>query len=195
MRENYEQNLCGIDEAGRGPFAGPLVVAGVVLKTPIDDLNDSKKLSEKKREKLFEIIQQNALYHVVFKTNDQIDKFGISKCLSDSIQQIIKKLDAKQYLMDGNTSFGIGNLHHLIKADGVIAEVSAASILAKVSRDRYMCEIASKYPEYQFEKHKGYGTKNHIEAIKKHGYSSLHRRSFKIKQLEGFNLQEPSLFD
>lgn len=195
MRENYHNNLCGIDEAGRGPFAGPLVVAGVILKTPVKELDDSKKLSEKKRESLFEIIKQNSDHHIVFKSNKQIDTLGISRCLSESIKEIMEKLDAKQYLMDGNTSFGIGNLHHLIKADGLISEVSAASILAKVSRDRYMCEVALQYPEYFFEKHKGYGTKAHIEAIKKHGFSSLHRKSFKIKQLEGLNIQEPSLFD
>jgi ribonuclease HII len=195
MRKNYHTNLCGIDEAGRGPFAGPLVVAGAILNKPISELNDSKKLSEKKREKLFELIKQNSQYHIVFKTNEQIDELGLSKCLSDSIKEIIKNLEASQYLMDGNTSFGIQNLQYLIKADGLIAEVSAASILAKVSRDRYMCEIAKEYPQYSFEKHKGYGTKPHIEAIKEYGYSPLHRRSFKIKQLEGLTFQEPSLFD
>jgi len=195
MRENYNINLCGIDEAGRGPFAGPLVVAGAILKKPINQLNDSKKLTEKKRETLFDIIKQKCEFHIVFKTNEEIDEFGISKCLSDSIKEIMKTLQAKQYLMDGNTAFGIGNLNYLIKADGLIDEVSAASILAKVSRDRYMCEIAKEYPEYRFEKHKGYGTKAHIEAIKTYGFSPLHRKSFKIKQLEGLDLKEPSLFD
>jgi ribonuclease HII len=195
MRENYEFNLCGIDEAGRGPFAGPLVVAGVILKEPVEELNDSKKLTEKKREVLFPLIQAKSEFHIVFKSAEDIDSFGISRCLSDSIKEIMKTLDAKQYLMDGNTAFGIRDLNYLIKADGLIDEVSAASILAKVSRDRYMCEIAKKYPEYSFEKHKGYGTKAHIEAIKKNGYSPLHRRSFKIKQLEGWSFKEPSLFD
>ena len=195
MRENYEKNLCGIDEAGRGPIAGPLVVAGAILNEPIDELNDSKKLTEKKREKLFDIIKDKCEFHIVFKSAEDIDSFGISKCLSDSIKEIMKKLSAKQYLMDGNTAFGISNLNYLIKADGLIDEVSAASILAKVSRDRYMCEIAKDYPEYLFEKHKGYGTKAHIEAIKENGYSKLHRRSFKIKQLEDWNFKEPSLFD
>jgi len=194
MRENYPKNLCGIDEAGRGPFAGPLVVAGVVLKKDIKELDDSKKLSEKKRESLFDLIKQNSIYHIVFKSNEDIDTLGISKCLQDSIKEIIKTIDAKGYLMDGNTAFGISNLNYLIKADGKIKEVSAASILAKVSRDRYMCKEALKYPEYLFEKHKGYGTKVHIEAIKKYGYSKLHRRSFKIKQLESLNIKEPSLF-
>ena len=195
MRENYNQILCGIDEAGRGPFAGPLVVAGVVLNEPINGLNDSKKLTIKKREALFDTIKQKSKYHIVFKSAKQIDDFGISRCLRESIKEIMQKLSAKQYLMDGNTAFGINNLNYLIKADGLIDEVSAASILAKVSRDRYMCKIASKYPEYLFEKHKGYGTKIHIEAIKTYGFTPLHRKSFKIKQLEGLNIQEPSLFD
>jgi ribonuclease HII len=195
MRKNYHKNLCGIDEAGRGPFAGPLVVAGAILKRSIKELDDSKKLSEKKREQLFELIKEHSEYHIVFKSNDDIDNHGISKCLSESIKEIMKKLKASQYLMDGNTAFGINNLNYLIKADGLISEVSAASILAKVSRDRYMCAIADKYPQYLFHKHKGYGTKAHIEAIKEHGYSSLHRKSFKIKQLEELKIQEPSLFD
>lgn len=186
------ENLCGIDEAGRGPFAGPLVVAGVVLKNDIDELNDSKKLTEKKREKLFDIIKQNSFYHIVFKSSVLIDEKGLSYCLKSSIEEIMDNLDAQRFLMDGNTSFGIPNLEHLIKADAKIKEVSAASILAKVSRDRYMCDICEKYSDYLFSKHKGYGTKVHIEAIKKHGYCEEHRRSFKIKQLE--NLEEPTLF-
>ncbi|MEA3354273.1 MAG: ribonuclease HII [Campylobacterota bacterium] len=189
--------LCGMDEAGRGPFAGPLVVAGVVLKKPIKELDDSKKLTEKKREALFDTIKQNSFFHIVFKDAKTIDKKGLSWCLKTSIEEIMKTLKANEYLMDGNTSFGISNLNHMIKADTKIKEVSAASILAKVSRDRYMCEISSKYPNYDFHKHKGYGTKVHIEALKEYGYCDLHRRSFKIKQLEGFELekfQQPTLF-
>jgi ribonuclease HII len=174
-------NLCGIDEAGRGPLAGPLVVAGVVLNKDIKGLNDSKKLTPKKREELFDIIKQNSFYHIVFTDNKTLDKIGLSKALKKSILEIMDNLEAKIYLMDGNTSFGIENLKHKIKADATIKEVSASSILAKVSRDRFMCEIASKYPEYNFAQHKGYGTKAHIEAIKKFGYSLLHRISFKLK--------------
>ncbi len=189
-------NLCGIDEAGRGPLAGPLVVAGVVLKKGITKeskalvgLNDSKKLTEKKREALFDKVKNNSSYHIVFTDNITLDKIGLSKAIKNSIEEIMQNLNAKTYLMDGNTSFGIENLEHKIKADASVIEVSAASILAKVSRDRFMCEIASKYPEYNFEKHKGYGTKAHVQAIKEFGHCDLHRISFKIKSLE-----QPTLF-
>ena len=189
MRENYHTNLCGIDEAGRGPFAGPLVVAGVILKKELQELDDSKKLTEKKREKLFDIIKENSIYHIVFTSAKEIDELGLSICLKNSIKEIMKNIDAQQYLMDGNTAFGIANLQYLIKADAQIKEVSAASILAKVSRDRYMYDLAKKYPQYHFEKHKGYGTKVHTDAIKKYGYCDIHRKTFKIKKLEGLNIK------
>ncbi len=175
--------LCGIDEAGRGPIAGPLVVAGVVINKKVEELNDSKTLSEKKREELFEKIINNCSYHIIFKSAKEIDEKGISICLKSAIKEIMEKLKAKEYLMDGNTSFGITTLQHKIKADATVQEVSAASILAKVSRDRYMCEIASKYSNYDFEKHKGYGTKTHIEKIKKYGRSNEHRTTFRLKAL------------
>lgn len=175
--------FCGIDEAGRGPIAGPLVVAGVVIINNIEGLNDSKKLSEKKREELYKIIVENCKYHIVFKSNKEIDEKGISHCLKSSIEEIMQNIDASSYLMDGNTSFGIINLEHKIKADATVQEVSAASILAKVSRDRYMCEIAPKFPQYDFEKHKGYGTKAHVEKIKELGRCSEHRYTFKLKAL------------
>jgi len=176
--------LCGIDEAGRGPFAGPLVVAGVILNKEIKELDDSKKLTEKKREKLFDIIKENSSYHIVFTNNKTIDKLGLSACLKNSITEIMEHLDTDNFLMDGNTAFGIEGLECLIKADATVKEVSAASILAKVSRDRYMIAIANDYPNYNFEKHKGYGTKAHIDAIIEHGYCDQHRISFKIKRLE-----------
>ena len=180
--------LCGIDEAGRGPLAGPLVVAGCILLNEVSELNDSKKLSEKKREELFAKIIENSKHHIVFHSAKEIDEKGISACLKASILEIMEKLNQNssediEFLMDGNTSFGISNLQHLIKADATIKEVSAASILAKVSRDRYMDEIASKYVKYSFEKHKGYGTKAHVEAIKQYGRSDEHRHTFKLKAL------------
>lgn len=145
----------------------------------------------KKREALFEPIKLNSFYHIVFTDNQTIDKKGLSYCLKKSILEIMENIKASEYLMDGNTSFGISNLNHKIKADATVQEVSAASILAKVSRDRFMCDIANTYPNYNFEKHKGYGTKAHIDAIKEHGYSNLHRVSFKLKALEEFFSPQP----
>ncbi|HRL09060.1 MAG TPA: ribonuclease HII [Aliarcobacter sp.] len=191
------KNLCGIDEAGRGPLAGPLVVAGVILEKEILGLNDSKVLSEKKREKLFDEIKEKSKYHIVFKSAKEIDDFGISFCLKSSILEIMEKLQefSDNFLMDGNTNFGIENLQKEIKADAKYASVSAASILAKVSRDRFMDEISPLYANYNFHKHKGYGTKAHIEAIRKFGRSDIHRFSFKLKALgETESLLQKTLF-
>lgn len=176
--------LCGIDEAGRGALAGPLVVAGAILHDSIVDLNDSKKLTAPKREKLFKQLQQHATYHIVFIDNKELDTIGISNALRYAIKEIQAYLKASEYLFDGNTTLGIKNLKNLIKADTQIPEVMAASILAKVARDRYMIARDADYPEYHFATHKGYGTKKHIEAIKAFGESALHRKSFKIKSLQ-----------
>ena len=191
------KNLCEIDEAGRGPLAGPLVVAGVILEKDILGLNDSKVLSEKKREKLFDEIKEKSKYHIVFKSAKEIDDFGISFCLKSSILEIMEQLQefSNNFLMDGNTNFGIQNLQKEIKADAKYAQVSAASILAKVSRDRFMDEISPLYANYNFHKHKGYGTKAHIEAIRKFGRSDIHRFSFKLKDLgETESLLQKTLF-
>ena len=191
------KNLCGIDEAGRGPLAGPMVVAGVILEKDILGLNDSKVLSEKKREKLFDEIKEKSKYHIVFKSAKEIDDFGISFCLKSSILEIMEQLQefSNNFLMDGNTNFGIQNLQKEIKADAKYAQVSAASILAKVRRDRFMNEISSKYPNYNFQKHKGYGTKAHIEVIREFGRSDIHRFSFKLKALgETESLLQKTLF-
>ncbi len=191
------KNLCGIDEAGRGPLAGPLVVAGVILEKDILGLNDSKVLSEKKREKLFDEIKEKSKYHIVFKSAKEIDDFGISFCLKSSILEIMEQLQefSNNFLMDGNTNFGIENLQKEIKADAKYAQVSAASILAKVSRDRFMDEISPLYANYNFHKHKGYGTKAHIEAIKEFGRSDIHRFSFRLKTLgETESLLQKTLF-
>ncbi len=184
-----DKKICGIDEAGRGCLAGPLVVAGVVLTKKIDGLNDSKKLTEKKREELFETIKKNSIYKIVWSDNETIDKIGLSKALKNSLQNITSFFKEYHIIFDGNTSFGVRGITALIKADALIAEVSAASILAKVSRDRYMRDISKEFPLYNFQKHKGYGTKEHIELIKRYGYSKLHRKCFKIKELN-----QPSLF-
>lgn len=184
------KKLCGIDEAGRGPLAGPLCVAGVVFKNDITlikefvDINDSKKITEKKREYLFDIIKENSHHHIVLTSNKNIDRLGIAICIKNSIVEIMEHLKGYSYLMDGNTSFGIENLEYLIKADATIKEVSAASILAKVTRDRFMDTISNDFPEYSFIKHKGYGTKLHIDMIKKYGKSDLHRLSYRIKGLD-----------
>ena len=191
------KNLCGIDEAGRGPLAGPLVVAGVILEKEILGLNDSKVLSEKKREKLFDEIKEKSKYHIVFKSAKEIDDFGISFCLKSSILEIMEQLQefSNNFLMDGNTNFGIENLQKEIKADAKYAQVSAASILAKVSRDRFMDEISPLYANYNFHKHKGYGTKAHIEVIREFGRSDIHRFSFKLKALrETESLLQKTLF-
>ncbi len=176
--------LCGIDEAGRGPLAGNLVVAGCILNAAVEGLNDSKKLSEKRREKLYEEIVPNATYHIVEFSSQDIDKNGISYCLKSALEEILSTLNADSYLFDGNSNFGVKGLETMIKADGKIAEVSAASILAKVTHDRDILKKASLYPQYHFEKHKGYGTKLHIEMIKKYGYCEIHRKTYKIKALE-----------
>lgn len=180
--------LCGIDEAGRGPLAGPLVMAGVILHNPIAGLNDSKKLSEKKREALFELILTNSDSAIVRFSPEQIDIMGLSECLRTGLQEIMNSLNADDYLFDGNSKFGVNGLSTLVKADALVPEVSAASILAKVTRDREMNELSSLYPHYEFAKHKGYGTRAHVEAIRQHGLCEIHRKSFKLKALQ------PALF-
>jgi len=175
--------ICGIDEAGRGPIAGPLVMAGVVLNEKIDGLRDSKKLTEKKREALFEEIIQKSDYKIVEVSNKIIDEKGLSFAINFCLNEIVKSLKAKRYIFDGNSKFGVEILETLIKGDDKVAEISAASILAKVTRDRFMKSIAKNYPNYSFAKHKGYITKQHIEEIKKYGYSDIHRKSYKLKAL------------
>lgn len=176
------KSLCGIDEAGRGPIAGALVMAGVILSKDIDGLNDSKKLTEKKREKLYEIIKNSSKYFIYEVNATKIDKIGLSKAIKECLEAIKNYFgEDTNFLFDGNSSFGVDGISTLIKADAKVKAVSAASILAKVYRDRQMVEYSKIYPEYGFEKHKGYGTKAHIEALEKYGYCKIHRRSFKIK--------------
>jgi len=173
--------LCGIDEAGRGPLAGDLVLAGVILLNEVEGLMDSKVLSEKKRETLYPQIIENSLYHIVSFSPQQIDEQGLSKCLGQGLEEIMDNLEAQTYLFDGNQTFGVLGVNTMVKADGKIPEVSAASILAKVTHDRAIIKASKRYPLYGFKRHKGYGTKAHREAIKEHGYTPIHRRSFKIK--------------
>jgi len=176
--------LCGIDEAGRGPIAGDLVMAGVILNNPIEGLMDSKTLTEKRRDSLYAQIIQNANYHIVSFSAAQVDEQGLSHCLAQGLESILATLEAQSYLFDGNQTFGVLGVNTMVKADAKIPEVSAASILAKVTHDKAMIEASKEFPKYGFEKHKGYGTKAHIEAIKMHGYTPFHRRSFRVKALE-----------
>ncbi len=182
--------LCGIDEAGRGPLAGPLVVAGVILSDiTIEGLADSKKLTAKKREALYRQITDGSLYHIVIISHDQIDTDGLSHCLNGALVAIKETLGGAHYLFDGNTSFGVDGIETMVKADTTIPAVSAASILAKVMRDGIMDDYAQNYPLYGFDRHKGYGTKAHLEAIMQHGRCAIHRKSFKIKGVD-----KPTLF-
>ncbi|MRI59003.1 MAG: ribonuclease HII [Epsilonproteobacteria bacterium] len=181
--------LCGIDEAGRGPLAGPLVVAGVIFERRIYKLGDSKKLSSATREKLYHKILQASRYHIVVIDNHTIDDQGLSASITQALRQILQALRADRYIFDGNSRFGVEGITPIIKADGHIKEVMAASILAKVTRDRIMRRLHLDYPQYGFCRHKGYGTKEHIEAIRRYGLSPIHRRSFRPKSLQ------PTLFD
>jgi len=178
------KTLCGIDEAGRGPLAGSLVMAGVVLTGKVEGLMDSKKLTEKKREALYPLVVENSMYHIVSFSAKEVDELGISKCLQAGLKEIQRCLPDRSYLFDGNSTFGVENIDTMIKADDKIPEVSAASILAKVTHDREIIKAAKKYPEYGFEKHKGYGTKAHIEALVKHGRCEMHRKTFRVKLLD-----------
>ena len=180
--------LCGIDEAGRGPLAGPLVMAGVILAEKVKGLMDSKKLSEKRREALYPKIIATAHYHIAVFTHTQIDEKGISECLHDGLEQIRRSLPDSTYLFDGNSTFGVEGIETMVKADAKVPEVSAASILAKVTRDRMMKDYAMDYPEYGFEKHKGYGTSAHVEAMRQFGRCAIHRQSFRVKALDELTL-------
>ena len=187
--QNKIKPLCGIDEAGRGPLAGSLVMAGVVLTGVVEGLMDSKKLSEKKREALYPLVIENSDYHIVSFSAQEVDELGISKCLHQGLQRIQKHLPNVDYLFDGNSTFGVDNITTMVKADDKVAEVSAASILAKVTRDREIVKMAKLYPEYGFEKHKGYGTKAHMEALVKYDRCEIHRKTFRVKGLD-----DPALF-
>ena len=176
--------ICGVDEAGRGPLAGPVYAAAVILPRDIviDGLNDSKKLTEKKREELFDVITERALScGIASATVEEIEELNILNATFLAMNRAIAKLDPtpELALIDGNRSTGIAKPSRcIVKGDSRCADIAAASILAKVSRDRYMLTLAEKYPQYHFEQHKGYGTKLHYEAIREFGPSPIHRMSF-----------------
>ena len=176
--------ICGVDEAGRGPLAGPVYAAAVILPRDavIEGLNDSKKLTEKKREALFDVITERALtYGIASASVEEIEKLNILNAAFLAMNRAIDKLDPipELALIDGNRSTGIAMPSRcVVKGDSRCADIAAASILAKVSRDRYMLTLAEKYPQYHFEQHKGYGTKLHYEALREYGPSPEHRPSF-----------------
>ncbi len=182
LRESGYSLICGADEAGRGPLAGDVYAAAVVLPfgLEIPGLNDSKKVSEKRREELFDVIREKALsYGVATASVEEIEKINIRNAAFLAMERAIKQIDADFAIIDGNgfNSCPIPFMT-LVKGDGKSANVAAASILAKVSRDRYMLELDKKYPMYGFAKHKGYGTKLHIDALKEYGACEVHRSLF-----------------
>lgn len=181
LLNEFDINLIGIDEAGRGALAGPMMMAACKLNKKLDGLYDSKKLSEKKREELYEIIIKNSNYLILAFSSEQIDALGLSTCLKTGLKLIKKHFKTENnFLYDGNTNLGINGIKTQIKADASILQVSAASILAKVSKDRVMNFLAKDFPCYEFEKNKAYGTKAHKEFIAKFGICKLHRKSFKL---------------
>ena len=184
-RINGYRMICGVDEAGRGPLAGPVCAAAVILPEDcvIDGLNDSKKISEKKREILFEIIKEKAIsYSIAFGSVEEIEEYNILEATYIAMNRSINGLNvnADFALIDGNrVPKGISiPCETVVKGDSKSCSIAAASILAKVTRDRLMLEYDKKYPEYFFAQHKGYGTKAHYEAIKQHGVCDIHRLSF-----------------
>lgn len=196
-KEHLNKNvkyISGTDEAGRGPLAGPVCVASVIMPLDHDIVvgaNDSKKLTEKKREELYDKIINSAIsYSIVFVDEDRIDEINILNATKEGMIKSLNSLNIKPdlALIDAvklNTDL---NIMPLIHGDAISYNIACASILAKVSRDRYICEIADNYPEYNFKKNKGYGTKEHIEALKKYGACKIHRetylKNFKVSKYE-----------
>lgn len=187
--EGYEL-VCGVDEAGRGPLAGPVCAAAVILPKGVEipGLNDSKKLSDKKRRELFPVIQEKALaWGIGWASHGEIDEINILQATYLAMERAVEALKTKPefLLIDGNRAkdFGIPT-RTVVKGDSLSASIAAASILAKVSRDNVMVELAKEYPAYGFEIHKGYGTKAHYEALREYGHSPIHRLSF-LKKFYG----------
>lgn len=176
--------IAGVDEAGRGPLADEVYAAAVILPPDIciEGLNDSKKISEKKREKLFDEIKEASLaYAVATASVEEIDEYNIRNATYMAMNRAIEALDIKPdyVIVDGDCIKECNYPHEcVVKGDAKSLSIAAASILAKVSRDRHMLQMAEKYPEYGFQQHKGYGTKMHIEALKEHGACEIHRKTF-----------------
>lgn len=187
---NGYEIICGVDEAGRGPLAGPVYAAAVILPKGhiVEGVNDSKKLSEKKRELLFDkIIDECVCYSIGTASEKEIDEINILQATYLAMKRAVDGLEIvpQLALIDGNRipPLTSTDARAIVKGDAKSASIACASILAKVSRDRYMLKMAKKYPEYQFEKHKGYGTKLHYEMIEKYGICEIHRKSFLKKVL------------
>ena len=182
------KNICGIDEAGRGPLAGPVVIAGVIMPqdSMIEGINDSKKVSEKKREKLYDIILEEAIsYSVAIVGQDVIDEINILNATKQGVTEVVDGLDVKPdlILVDALEHINTRGIPYepIIKGDAKCYNIAAASIIAKVTRDRIMREWDEIYPQYGFINHKGYGTAKHIAAIKEYGLCPIHRKSFTKK--------------
>lgn len=181
--------ICGVDEAGRGPLAGPVCAATVILPENkiIEGVNDSKKLSEKKRELLFDIVKKEAIaYNIAFSSVEEIEEYNILNATMLAMKRAVEGLAVKAdyAIIDGNKTPDLKiPCESIVKGDANSMSIAAASILAKVSRDRLCYEYAEKYPEYMFDKHKGYGTKLHTEKIKEYGPCEIHRMSFLTKIL------------
>ena len=177
-------SVCGVDEAGRGPLAGPVFAAAVILpeNCVIEGLNDSKKISEKKREALFDVIKEKAISFSIASVDEKIiDEINILQATYLAMKKAVEGLDvpADYALIDGNRMPPISiDGETVVKGDAKSPSIAAASILAKVSRDRFMLELDEKYPQYKFSQHKGYGTKLHYEMLTEHGVSDCHRMSF-----------------
>ena len=184
------QMICGVDEAGRGPLAGPVCAAAVILPESVNipGLNDSKKLSDKRRREMYPLIKEQAIaYSIAFATEEEIDSINILQATFLAMQRAISGLQVKAdfALIDGNREKDFGlPVKTIVGGDGLSASIAAASILAKVTRDDFMLELAKDYPQYGFEVHKGYGTKAHYEALAHYGPSKVHRMTF-LKKLYG----------
>lgn len=180
-KEGYKF-ICGCDEAGRGPMAGPLVASGVILPIGyrLDYLDDSKKLTPKKRDQLFDIIKRDALaYEIEIISVEDVDKFNVYEASKIAMTRCVKRLKQTDYVLTDCMPLDIElPVLSLIKGDSKSASIAAASILAKVTRDRIMEELDKEYPQYEFKKHKGYVTKRHLELLNEHGVSPVHRKSF-----------------
>jgi len=182
--------ICGVDEAGRGPLAGPICAAAVILPAHLElpGLTDSKKLTDKKRRELFPLIQEQAIaYGIGFATEQEIDEINILQATFLAMQRALDQLSVRSdlALIDGNREKDFGlPVKTVVKGDSLSANIAAASILAKVTRDNLMVEMAEKYPQYGFEIHKGYGTKAHYAALREFGASPIHRMSF-LKKFYG----------